>query len=130
MQMYYLKDNKTGEKYELSSKKIFFARTIPTVSLVLYGVILAFMLSLIELSIQTSFVVFVAAYVVEIVLWFSNKCSVGNFIGAVLLLVFWRNIFSQIFEFNNSKSSTMSSSKINEVMKLYKSCENNAMFNI
>lgn len=128
--MYYLKDNETGEKYELSSKKILFARTIPSISFVLYGIVLAFMLSLIGLSIQASFVVLVAAYVIELVLWFSKKCSGVDIIGAVLLVVFWRNIIFQIFKFNNSKNSTKSSDKINEVVELFKSCESNAVFSI
>lgn len=128
--MYYLKDNETGEKYELSSKKILFARTIPIVSLVLYGIFLAFVLSLIGLSIQASFALLVAAYVIEVVFWFSKKWSGVNIIGAVLLLVFWRNIIFQIFKFNNYKNTTKSTDKINDVVKIYKSCESNAMFSI
>ena len=128
--MYYLKDNETGEKYELSSKKILFARTIPIVSLVIYGIILAFVLSLIGLSIQASFALLFAAYVIELVLRFLNKCSFVNIIGAVLLVVFWKNIIFQIFKLDNHKKTTVSTDKINGVVKLYKSCENNAMFSI
>ena len=128
--MYYLKDNETGEKYELSSKKILFARTIPIVSLVIYGIILAFVLSLIGLSIQASFALLFAAYVIELVLRFLNKCSFVNIIGAVLLVVFWKNIIFQIFKLDNHKKTTVSTDKINNVVKLYKSCESNAMFSI
>lgn len=119
--MYYLKDNNTEKVYEISSSKMLFARTIPIVSLVLYGTILALVLSLIDISIPVSFALLVAAYAIELVLWFSKKCSVGNFIGAILLLISWRSIFSQILE---------PSGKITEVVNIYRSCENNAMFSV
>ena len=128
--MYYLKDHKTGERYELSSKKILFARTIPTISLVIYGIVFVLIFNSIELSIQVSILLLAVAYIIELVLCFSKKHSGGNFIGAVLLLILWRNTFSQIFNHNNLRKPTVSSGKINEVVKLYKSCENNAMFSI
>ncbi|MCK5723023.1 MAG: hypothetical protein KAI84_10835 [Gammaproteobacteria bacterium] len=128
--MYYLKDNQTGGKYEISSKKLLFTRTIPVLSLVLYGVFLAFVLSLFELSINVSFTILLIAYVVEIIIWFSNKCSVANLIGAVLLLILWRSIFSQILDSTKIKSPTVSSSKLNEVVKIYKSCETKGIFSV
>ena len=125
--MYYLKDNNTEKVYEISSSKMFFARAIPVVSLVLYGTILALALSIFEISIPASIALLVAAYAIEVILLFSNKCSFGNFIGAVLLLVSWRGIVYQILESNNKK---MTSGKITQVVNIYKSCENNAMFSI
>ena len=126
--MYYFKDNKTGKKYELSSKKILLARTIPVVSLFLYGVLVALVLSLLGLTIKASFTILLIAYCVELIIWFSNKCSVANLIGAVLLLISWRSIFVQILA--STKSSSASSDKFNEVVKIYKSCETRGMFSV
>ncbi len=126
--MYYFKDNQTGKKYELSSKKLFLARTIPAVSLFLYGVLVALVLSLSGLTIKASFTILLIAYVVELIIWFSNKCSVANLIGAVLLLISWRSIFVQILA--STKSSSVSSDKLNEVVKIYKSCETRGMFSV
>lgn len=126
--MYYFKDNKTGKKYELSSKKILLARTIPVVSLFLYGVLVALVLSLSGLTIKASFTILLIAYCVELIIWFSNKCSVANLIGAVLLLISWRSIFVQILA--STKSSSASSDKFNEVVKIYKSCETRGMFSV
>ena len=126
--MYYFKDNKTGKKYELSSKKILLARTIPVVSLFLYGVLVALVLSLSGLTIKASFTILLIAYCVELIIWFSNKCSVANLIGAVLLLISWRSIFVQILA--STKSSSVSSDKFNEVVKIYKSCETRGMFSV
>ena len=126
--MYYFKDNKTGKKYELSSKKILLARTIPVVSLFLYGVLVALVLSLSGLTIKASFTILLIAYCVELIIWFSNKCSVANLIGAVLLLISWRSIFVQIMA--STKSSSVSSDKFNEVVKIYKSCETRGMFSV
>ena len=126
--MYYFKDNKTGKKYELSSKKILLARTIPVVSLFLYGVLVALVLSLSGLTIKASFTILLIAYCVELIVWFSNKCSVANLIGAVLLLISWRSIFVQILA--STKSSGVSSDKFNEVVKIYKSCETRGMFSV
>jgi hypothetical protein len=126
--MYYFKDNKTGKKYELSSKKILLARTIPIVSLFLYGVLVALVLSLSGLTIKASFTILLIAYCVELIIWFSNKCSVANLIGAVLLLISWRSIFVQILA--STKSSSVSSDKFNEVVKIYKSCETRGMFSV
>ena len=126
--MYYFKDNKTGIKYELSSKKILLARTIPVVSLFLYGVLVALVLSLLGLTIKASFTILLIAYCVELIVWFSSKCSVANLIGAILLLISWRSIFVQILA--STKNTTISSDKFNEVVKIYKSCETRGMFSV
>lgn len=126
--MYYFKDNQTGKKYELSSKKLLFARTIPAISLFLYGVLVALVLSLFGLPIKASFTILLIAYVVELIIWFSNKSSVANYIGAILLLISWRSIFAQILTSTKTKSSSVSSDKLNEVVKIYKSCETKGMF--
>lgn len=128
--MYYLKDNQTGKRYEVSSKKLLFARTVPVLSLILYGFMSAFVLSFFELSIKLSFIILSIAYVVELFIWFSNKCSVANFIGVVLLLISWRSIFSQMLKPTKIKSSTTSSSKFYEVVKIYKSCETKGLFSV
>ena len=126
--MYYFKDNQTGIKYKLSSKKLFFAKTILPISLFLYGVLVALVLSLFGLPIKASVTILFIAYVVELIIWFSNKCSVANLIGAVLLLISWRSIFVQILA--STKSSSVSSDKLNEVVKIYKSCETRGMFSV
>lgn len=121
--MYYLKDNKTGQKYRISSKKFLCTRIIPPVSLVIFGLISALILSIIGLSIQLSIALLVIAYFIELGFYFSKRCSVTKLIGAVLMLFLWRDIFYQIFKVNNFKTPFISSNYINELIKTYKSCE-------
>lgn len=126
--MYYLKDNKTGQKYELSSNKMFLARLIPIVSFTLYGMIIALALSFSELSGQTFFMYLAVAYIIESVLWFTNKISVGKCIGAVLLIISWRPIFIQIFTSSDMKNNNAICQNISEFIKLCKVWESNAVF--
>lgn len=126
--MYYLKDNNTGQKYELSSNKLFLARVIPIASFVVYGMIIALLLSSFELSDQTLFIYLTVAYIIESILWFTNKISVGKCIGAVLLIISWRPIFSQIFGSSTIKNKSTASQNISEFVRLCKVWESNAVF--
>ena len=127
MQMYYLKDNKTGKKYELSTNKILFARLIPIASFILYGMIIALILSFFDFSSQTSFMYLAVAYSIELIFWFSNKISPGKCIGAVLLIISWRHIFTQLFGSVNIKHKGATSKIIHEYVKFCKLYDRNAI---
>ena len=125
--MYYLKDNKTGKRYKLSSNNILFVRFIPIASFILYGMIIALILSLFDFSSQTSFMYLAVAYSIELIFWFSNKISIGKCIGAVLLIISWRHIFTQLMGSVNIKHKGATSKIIHEYVKLCRLWDSNTI---
>ncbi|WP_321430056.1 hypothetical protein [uncultured Methanolobus sp.] len=118
--MYYLIDNKTGHKYKLSTWQLIGARAIPVISFIIYGLILVFIMDIfIAPSPDVMLIALALFYGLEVMLWITNKVSVGKIISALLLFVAWGSIFAQTIQHDLSNKDEMKH-EINDISRLTK----------
>lgn len=117
--MYYVHDKETGNKVEVSAFKLIWLRASLILSLIIYGTLIAALLSIAEYFVGqtyiTSLMVLFCAYVIELYAWFTNKASPGKIVLAIFVLVLWKSVFVELL--NSNYGTPSKTSRINEVME-------------
>jgi len=98
--MIYIIDDETGNKVSLSVTKLLWLRFSLVLSLIVYGIFLAMILSSMQyfvgLPASIALAIMFGLYGLEIYLWFANKVSPCKFILAGVLFVGWKSVFEEL----------------------------------
>lgn len=114
--MFYLKDNDTGNKIEITKQKIILFKIIFVFSFVFYGVVASIFLSYIELSYKFYLLILTGLYLIELYAWFSNNFSPGKILLGLLTYVAWKSIFDEILNTGDVNHKTKKSKTVNDLL--------------
>ena len=117
--MFYLKDNDTGNKIEISKQKIFLFKITFVFSFVFYGIVASIFLNFIELSYEFYLLILAGLYLIELYSWFSNNLSPGKILLGLLTYVVWKPIFDEILDTSDVSHKPKKSKTMNDLLIPY-----------